>query len=172
MEGPLTQQGHAGAPFGRRRLAVVVLIVGGVLMVGGMFALRGSMRVLWIGVPALGVLVWQCARCRHAQPLGLLPPIVDAQGARVPSRWYCADCGGMWPAVFDHGHAPILRFAGFDQSKAPAAAKRAHELEDGLRLLAIKRSGMSRPVVPHKIQLKPAVRAKGPVAVPSRRIVG
>jgi hypothetical protein len=59
----------------------------------------------------------------------------------VPARWYCDACGRTWPAVFEHGHAPIRKFDGYDQTKAVKAARRADDLARRQRALALRRAG-------------------------------
>jgi hypothetical protein len=107
----------------------------------------GSPVTRGVGIVALSlcavVVVWRSAWCRHPGPLGLLPPIANADGTRSSAQWFCDRCGKTWPAAFEREHSPILRFDGYDQSKAPDAARRAQELERRQRLLAIRRAGLT-----------------------------
>ena len=103
-------------------------------------------RRFWGVLLSIGTFVaaaWQFARCRHSGPLGLLPPMHDETGALVPARWYCDRCGNSWPAVFERDQQPITRFAGYDESKAPAASRRADELARRQRALAMRRAGIA-----------------------------
>jgi hypothetical protein len=81
------------------------------------------------------------ARCHHNDRLGLLPPTTLADGSRLPARWYCDGCGKTWNAVFDRDTAPVVRFTGYDQSKAPAAARHAADLRDRQQAAAVRRAG-------------------------------
>jgi hypothetical protein len=47
-----------------------------------------------------------------------------------------------WTAHFERERAPVRRFAGRDESKAVRAAKRAAELADQQRELALQRAGL------------------------------
>jgi hypothetical protein len=89
------------------------------------------------------VAIWRSAWCRHAGPLGLLPPVANADGTRSPARWFCDHCGKTWPATFEREQRPVLRFVGYDQSKAPHAARRAEALERRQRVLALRRAGFA-----------------------------
>jgi hypothetical protein len=146
------------------RLITRVLILGGLASAGMMFT---GAKWGWLypgALTAAGIVVW-LSRCHHRQPLSLLPPIVDEHGVRTPAKWYCADCGKSWPAGFEHERvAPVRRFSGYDQSKAALAAKRADELAERQRELAIKRAGLSRRRVS-----PPVEQAKGPVPIRERR---
>src|SRR5215469_285243 len=88
--------------------------------------------------------LWRFGRCPHPRPLGLLPPVTDEKGHRTPAQWYCGQCGERFPASFEHEHTPIQRFQGYDESKARNAARRAADLEDRRRQLAVRRAGMTR----------------------------
>ena len=150
--------------------------VAGVLIVAGALGAAAVASAMWSSVVAgalvVAVLVWQLAKCRHAGPLGLLPPLVNERGESVPARWYCDTCGKSWPAMFEHDTQPVPRFTGYDQSKAAAAAKRAVELEARTRALALKRAGLDQPPSPPaKTRLRPASSLK-PVSIQSRRIAG
>lgn len=89
------------------------------------------------------VVAWRSAWCRHAGPLGLLPPVTNADGTRSSAQWFCDRCGKTWPAAFERDQSPILRFDGYDPSKALHAARRADELERHQRRLAVRRAGLS-----------------------------
>ena len=99
------------------------------------------------GLAALGIwvvaLVWRSTWCRHPGPLGLLPPVANADGTRSPAQWFCDRCGKTWVASFEREQTPILRYDGFDQSKAQNAARRADELERRQRSLALRRAGLT-----------------------------
>jgi hypothetical protein len=146
-----------------------------VLVAGGSVGTAAVVTVLWSSIVAgaalVAVVVWQLTKCRHGQRLGLLPPVLNERGERVPARWYCDACGKSWPAMFEHGPAPVPRFSGYDQSKAAAAARRAAELEERTRTLALKRAGLVDARPPAKPRLKPTPRLK-PVSINSRRIAG
>ncbi len=101
----------------------------------------GRWRIVFIGCAAAAIVAW-AVRCRHRGPLGLLPSVVDEAGQRLPARWYCDDCGRSWAANFEHGHTPVQRFKGYDESKAVTSARRAQELELAQRALAIRRAGI------------------------------
>jgi hypothetical protein len=101
----------------------------------------GRYRFIFLACAAIGAIAW-AMRCRHRGPLGLLPSIVDEAGERLPARWYCDNCGRSWPANFEHEHAPVQRFKGYDESKAVTAARRAKDLERARRALAIRCSGV------------------------------
>jgi hypothetical protein len=146
-----------------------------VLVVGGAFGAAVVATVLWssvvAGVSVVALVVWQLAKCRHTQPLGLLPPVVNERGEQVPARWYCDECGKSWPAMFDRGRRPVPRFTGYDQSKAAEAAKRADELEERTRALALRRSGINHPAPVAKARVRPAPPLK-PLSIHNRRIAG
>lgn len=111
--------------------------------------LLGGMAV---GVGA-GFLYW-FGRCHHRGRLGLLPPTTSADGSRTPARWYCDSCGRSWPAGLEHDRTPIVRFSGYDQTKLPAAARRAATLEKQRQSLAVRRAGL---VVP-RVEAPPVAR--------------
>lgn len=81
------------------------------LVVGGALGAAAVATVLWssvvAGVSVVAFVVWQLLKCRHRQPLGLLPPVVNERGEQVPARWYCDECGKAWPANFEHGRAGL-----------------------------------------------------------------
>lgn len=146
----------------QRILSVGLLLV---LAVAGAVGL-GLAGVTWLGVPAVAGVATVAAMvktCRHPGPLALLPPITDFTGARQPARWYCDHCGKTWDAVFERSQTPVQRFTGYDETKAVGAAKRAAELADRRRALALDRAGL-RPQ--GKRSPKPAAAAK-PAAEPA-----
>jgi hypothetical protein len=108
-------------------LAAIGWVTGGPIVAGAFAAIAVS--GLWLSA------------CRHPGPLALLPSIVEADGTRLPARWCCHNCGHSWPAALDDGHAPVTRFAGFDQKKAADSARRATDLERRQRELAVRRAG-------------------------------
>jgi hypothetical protein len=129
-------------------------IVLGVAASGVALWLHPAWLVAGVGTAGLAAL-WRFGRCPHPRPLGLLPPVTDADGTRTPAQWYCGQCGERFPASFEHEHAPIQRFSGYDETKARNAARRAADLDDRRRQLAVKRAGMARrpepqPVIPSR----------------------
>jgi len=146
-----------------------------VLVVGGALGAVSVATVLWSSVVAgasvVALVAWQLVKCRHRQPLGLLPPVLNERGEQIPARWYCDECGKSWPALFERGRAPVPRFTGYDPSKAAAAAKRAAELVERTRALALKRAGLNEPAPPATTRGKSAPSLK-PVSIHSRRIAG
>ena len=108
---------------------------------------------LFLTAGAVGAAFWWMGRCHHPRPLALLPPVTGEDGRRQPAQWFCAQCGERFPANFEQERVPIPRFSGYDESKAVASARRAADLEQRQRQLAVKRAGMtkrpttSRPVV-------------------------
>jgi hypothetical protein len=121
-------------------------IIGLMVLAGGAWALLQIRPRFWgvlVSIGAVAAVMWQFARCRHSGPLGLLPPVHDETGALVPARWYCDRCGKSWPAVFERTQQPVTRFAGYDESKAPAASRRADELARRQRALAMRRAGIA-----------------------------
>jgi len=121
------------------RLLFGVTIVATIALVATGSAVLGIL----LGVALASLLGAYAFRCHHPAPLGLLPPTTDVDGTRLPARWFCDRCGGTWPAGFEHEHRPIPRYAGFDQSKAPEAAKRADDLYKKKHAMALKRAGYS-----------------------------
>jgi hypothetical protein len=89
----------------------------------------------------LFVLVARPWQCRHVEP-GLLPPLTEADGTKVPSRWFCSKCGKTWAAAIESERRPVLRFKGYDESKLVNAARRADHLERVQRGLAVRRAGI------------------------------
>lgn len=134
-------------------------------------------RTAWVAVGVAGAAciaasaVWWLSKCHHPRPLALLPPTTDATGQRSQSRWFCGACGQTWPADFHRDHTPVPRFTGYDESKAPAAAKRADKLAQRQRELAVRRAGMSRrppAAKPRPIRQVPET----PIALHGRRRAG
>ena len=125
-----------------RRISVSTVVVVVALAIG--FEVRGVSP--WLVILAAGVLAvgaWQLSVCRHAGPLALLPATSGLDGSTLPPRWHCDRCGATWPARFEKTHTPVRRFTGYDQSKAAIAARRAAELSDRRRALAVQRAGLS-----------------------------
>lgn len=114
---------------------------------------------------------WWLSRCHHPRPLGLLPPTADAAGVEQPAQWFCGHCGKRWPAAFDHGKSPVQRFRGYDESKAKASAKRAEELADSQRKLAVRRAGMTARNAPADRMSRP-LRPSAAVPIRPRQLVG
>jgi hypothetical protein len=88
------------------------------------------------------VLAWKLSSCPHNGRLALLPATADLDGTMLPPRWYCDACGLEWAAHFEKEQTPVLKFSGYDESKAVHAAKRAAELADRQRTLALQRAGL------------------------------
>lgn len=89
-----------------------------------------------------GAIAWRLSLCPHPGPLALLPATQDIDGAPLPARWYCDACGQTWAANFERDQTPVRKFTGYDESKAVHAAKRAAELADRQRALALQRAGL------------------------------
>src|SRR5438105_2127462 len=142
----------------RRILACSVLVV----------ALAGGLRIPglpWWGLTA-GLLIvagiaWRLSICPHDGPLALLPATTDLEGAALPPRWYCDACGRTWAANFEKEHTPVRKFTGYDESKAVNAAKRAAELAERQRALALQRAGL-RPGVAAKRVKAPSETVHSP----------
>jgi hypothetical protein len=146
------------------------LIVQGLATVAVLGGVSFLVHEVWIVTAVAGVLgmsVWFFGRCPHPRPLGLLPPVTDAAGNRTPAQWYCGQCGQQFPATFEHARSPLPRFRGYDESKAPVAARRAAELDDRRRQLAVRRAGMTK-----RPDLERGLSRQGPVPVPGRRLAG
>ena len=115
-----------GAQMGRViSFGILALLVLAAVMLGTTWS------TVVFGAAASGVAGW-CFKCRHPGPLGLLPPVDEANGDRTPARWYCDRCGHAWPAGIDHGKPPV------------GAAKRPDELSVRQRDLAVRRAGLNR----------------------------
>jgi len=135
----------------RRMIALSVLLV----------ALAAGLRVpglpwwgLTAGVLLSGAIAWRLSVCPHTGPLALLPATTDLDGAPLPPRWFCDACGKTWAANFEKEHTPVRKFTGYDESKAVNAAKRAAELADRQRALALQRAGL-RPATSAGKRVKP-----------------
>lgn len=135
-----------------------VVGVGLFLIAIGVAIALGIQGMSWLGVPVVlggSVIFWGLRLCRHPGPLALLPPTTDFTGVRQPARWYCDKCGRTWEANFERVQRPVQKFVGYDETKAMGSAKRAAELADKRRALALDRAGF-----------KPARRSKpAPAAV-------
>ena len=149
------------------------LVVRSVLLAASATAglyLWGRPTWLFVSTGILGASVWWFGRCHHPRPLALLPPITDEDGRRHPAHWFCAQCGERFPANFEHERLPIPRFSGFDETKATAAARRAADLAQRQRRLAVKRAGMPKRAAMARPSL-PAARVE-PVAIQDHRRAG
>ena len=125
------------------------LLLGTGVVVGAAALAVTAPRLLLVGAAVAATtaaLAW-VARCRHRDGLGLLPASNNADGTRTPARWYCDSCGRSWPAGFERDRAPVVRFTGYDQSKLPAAARRADLLARQRQELAVRRAGLVTPRV-------------------------
>jgi hypothetical protein len=124
---------------------------------------------LIVGLAVIGVLAWRLSVCPHDGPLALLPATTDLDGTALPPRWHCDACGLTWAANFEKQHTPILKFSGYDESKAVGAAKRAAELEERQRALALQRAGL-RPAAAAAVRSsggsKKGKPSQNPVHVP------
>jgi len=130
----------------RITFAILAVLVGAAVVT--IFVMSPVLASGTVACAALGWLVIAMTRCRHPHP-ALQPPLVGDDGQRQPPHWYCDDCGRRWVAHFDHDRQPVVRFAGFDPTKAVDAARRADELEARRREMAVVRSGLvgRRPTV-------------------------
>jgi hypothetical protein len=108
--------------------------------VGLVLALAPRLGIGLLAIAVIGVAFWLLTQCRHPGRLGLLPPTVRDDGTREPARWFCDQCGKSWPAAIEHESTPIVRYSGFDQTKAPAAARRADEADRKRQALAVRRA--------------------------------
>jgi hypothetical protein len=113
--------------------------------------------------------LWLLTRCRHPGRLGLLPPSLLPDGTRTQAQWYCDACGKTWPAAFKHEQTPIVKYAGFDQSKAPAAARRAADLERRRQAAAVRRAGIAAAAAQQREREIAATRPTI-VAIEGRRV--
>lgn len=109
-----------------------------------------------LGIAVAAVVGSRAFRCHHPGSLGLLPPRSEADGTKVPARWFCDACGKTWPAVFERAQQPVRRFEGFDQSKAPEAARRADELYKRQHAMALRRAGFEGSTRRIKVERPPA----------------
>ena len=148
------------------------LIVATILMLASR---RVSLGLVTLAA-GLAVLSW-LGRCRHSGRPGLLPPRIATDGTRIPARWFCDRCGESWPANLEHDRQPIVKVAGYDESKAPRAAQRAAELERRRQDLAIRRAGLTTSRLPSAKQTSAARAAAAsstvvPIAWADRRAKG
>jgi hypothetical protein len=126
-------------------LGLALATMGPAILLGAVMAVAGA-----------GVL-YSLSRCHHGGPLGLLPPTTSSDdGARTPARWYCDQCGQSWPIGLEHDRRPIVRFSGYDETKLPAAARRAAALYRQRQSIAVRRAGqsarrVSTPVPPSNV---------------------
>jgi hypothetical protein len=125
-------------------------------------ALVGGLRVpglpwwgLVLGLAVVGAFAWRLSTCPHDGPLALLPSTTDLDGTPLPPRWFCDQCGQTWAANFEKEQTPVRKFTGYDESKAVNAARRASELADRQRALALQRAGL-RPAGSAAKKAKPA----------------
>jgi hypothetical protein len=149
------------------------LVTRSVIAVAAVAGISVWMRQGWI-LAGLGTALvaglWKFGRCPHPRPLGLLPPTTDAQGNRTPAQWYCGQCGEQFPATFEHDHAPIQRFHGYDETKARNAARRASDLEDRRRQLAVRRAGMTAQA--RRVDDPAPASRPSPVPIRGNRLAG
>jgi|SRR5438132_4157754 len=156
----------------QRALAVGLLFIATGVAVG-----LGIEGVSWWGLPIIvggSAIFWSLRICRHPGPLALLPPTTDFTGARQPARWYCDSCGRTWEANFERAQRPVQKFSGYDETKALGAAKRAAELVDRRRALALDRAGLKRAKRSKPAAAVVAVESAAEVVQigPRRRLVG
>jgi len=154
---------------GMRRTLIV--IVGSIV---GLAAVALAAPGLALGIVACGAtagIVWVGSRCRHSGPLGLLPPVTVADGTHLPARWFCDSCGKAWPVGLSHDHTPVIKYVGYDQSKAPAAARRASDLERKTQELALRRAGITGARTSSARTAQHAAPAAPPVPTSSPTIV-
>jgi hypothetical protein len=120
------------------------VVVGTAVVIGIAAAFIGWDLLWWsriaVVTAAVTALVY-ALRCRHPHP-ALQPPLQNESGERGQAHWYCDDCGRSWPAVFERERAPVMKYAGFDQAKAPEAERRARLLDVRRRELALDRAGL------------------------------
>jgi hypothetical protein len=147
-------------------------------------ALAGGLRVpglpwwgLALGLVVVGAVAWRLSVCSHDGPLALLPATTDIDGAPLPPRWFCDACGKAWAANFEKEHTPVMRFTGYDESKAVSSAKRASELAERQRALALQRAGLRPASSAKKVKPvpEPALAADHADVVPighGRRFAG
>jgi hypothetical protein len=113
-------------------------------MAVGVIVLLPEVRLL--AVLALGLIAaaaaWRLGHCHHPGPLGLLPPVTNADGTRTEAHWYCDRCGRSWPAHIGGEQRVVRRFDGYDPSKAADALRRAEELRRRQQHLAMRRAGL------------------------------
>jgi hypothetical protein len=151
----------------RRIVACIVLLL---VLAGGLWV----PALPWWGLAALmaaaAVLAWKLSSCPHRGPLALLPATAGLDGAMRPPRWYCDACGLEWEAHFEKAQTPVRKFTGYDESKAVHAAKRAAELADRQRTLALQRAGLRPAARKVKTARPPALSTDAAdVVVPIRQ---
>jgi hypothetical protein len=95
-----------------------------------------------VAAAVVGPLAWRFSECSHSGQLALLPATTDLEGRPLPPRWHCDRCGKTWTANFEKEQSPVQRFTGYDESKAVNAAKRAAELAERQRSIALRRAGL------------------------------
>lgn len=130
-----------------RNSRIAFALAGGAVLLAIAFSLGPTFGGGVLAAVVGAVVVASTLRCRHPHP-ALQPATVDFKGQHTSTHWYCDDCGRRWPATFDHGPAPVVRFSGFDPSKAVTAARRAATLDDRRRELAVERAGLRLPAMP------------------------
>ena len=120
------------------------------------------------GVVGLGVMValasWKLGFCHHPGPLGLMPPVTNADGTRTQAQWFCDQCGRSWPAEIGGELRLVRRFDGYDQTKAIDSARRAEELTKRQRALALKRAGFEPNQPPRRARLQAQPAEVVPIA--------
>jgi hypothetical protein len=154
-------------------------LVAGVLL---LLAFAGGLRtpgLPWWGLAALMIaaswLAWRLSVCPHNGPLALLPATTDFDGTTLPPRWFCDACGKEWAAHFEKEQTPVRKFIGYDESKAVGAAKRAAELVERQRQLALQRAGLRPATRRAKSVREPALTPDTADVVPigqGRRFAG
>ena len=151
------------------------VVVGTIVTFSLTVALIGFDAIWWSRLAVLVGAVVALAvafRCRHPHP-ALQPALHDESGERHQARWHCHECGRSWPAAFERERAPVIKYAGFDQAKAPEAERRARVLEVRRRELALDRAGL-RPtglapaVALHRRTERPGSGDPGQWRTPSR----
>jgi hypothetical protein len=121
----------------------MVAIVGGVSGAAAAAWAAPAEAMIVMGSAVVAASCWFGSRCHHSGPLGLLPPVIDRDGSRIGSRWFCDACGRSWPAGLERATAPVVKYAGFVQSKAPLAARRAANLAKKTQEMAVRRAGLT-----------------------------
>jgi hypothetical protein len=138
-----------------------IVIVVGVMSVVAVAVVAPVAMAAASGAALLGGAWWMAARCRHTGQLGLLPPTAMADGSRLPARWFCDACGRSWEASFERETTPVVKYSGYDQSKAPLAAKHAADLRERQQAAAVRRAGYATArkvtVAPRTVEQSPLV---------------
>jgi hypothetical protein len=151
-------------------LAVILLAFIGGLRIPGL-----PWWALAIGMAILALAAWRLSTCSHPSPLALLPATTELDGTPLPPRWFCDRCGKSWPANFEKEQKPVYKFNGYDESKAVHAARRATELADRQRQLALQRAGLRAASKRAKTVREPVHAPDSADVVPigqGRRLVG